>query len=128
MLFQGISEKNFIKSALFWRFQTLPWNSKLYSACRSLYMSKIYLARSGLTWDKLIHACMSAGSLLSLSWFITCLANHILYFSLIKLAGLLTVISSGWNLLVYDGTKLRRTISSAEWKVSIIARPICSSG
>ena len=64
---------------------------------------------------QLVHFCSfsvtsRSGFFSSFRWFATCSANHLLYFSLIKhLAGVLTVMSRGWNIFI----KLFGTITTA---------------
>ena len=63
--------------------------------CTYLYISKIHLACSGLTWDKFNETSTSVGSLPSLSCQVTSPVYHMLYFSRMNLfAGLLKVISN----------------------------------
>ena len=105
-----------------------------------LYSSKIHFACSTFSSIKPRDTLTSAGCIPFSSCCETCLENYSLYlFEMTDLAGLFTVMSSGWNLFVRlcemittshicFSHRSRITSPSCPLKVSMIIKDICSSG
>lgn len=73
-----------------------PLKIMFFSVFRCSNICTIHLPYSGFTYYSFSAISTSSGFFPSFSWFATCSANHLLYFSLIQhLAGLLTLMSKG---------------------------------